>query len=84
MGTHYYLLLISVQSEVWIGTSHSGGGGLVLVQGLQKVLFFKRFVLFFYLFVLLLKNPKKIFPASRPHDRRSDDDAVRQPWTLGC
>ena len=23
VGTHYYLLLISVQSEVWIGTSHS-------------------------------------------------------------
>ena len=26
VGTHYYLLLISVQSEVWIGTSHSRGG----------------------------------------------------------
>ena len=27
VGTHYYLLLISVQSEVWIATNHSRGGG---------------------------------------------------------
>ena len=28
-GTHYYLLLISVQSGVWIGTRQRGGGALV-------------------------------------------------------
>ena len=28
VGTHYYLLLISVQSGVWIGTRHGRGGPL--------------------------------------------------------
>ena len=31
VGTHYYLLLISVQSEVWIATNHSRGGGPLLL-----------------------------------------------------
>ena len=39
VGTHYYLLLISVQSDVWIGTRHSGGGGaLVLVLVIKYTL----------------------------------------------